>query len=125
MKLKDRQVDLTSKIIACVIRVHQTLGPGFLENIYRRALLMELQSRDLVTEVEKEIIIYYEGREVGRHRLDLVVERRIIIELKTVECLSRAHYAQIRSYLKASGLELGLLINFAGDQADFRRVSTR
>lgn len=125
MRLKDRQVDLTSRIIACVIRVHQTLGPGFLENIYRRALLIELQTRGLVTEVEKEIIIYYDGCEVGRHRLDLVVERRVIIELKTVECLSRAHYAQIRSYLKASGLEPGLLINFASDQADFRRVSIR
>jgi GxxExxY protein len=113
---------LSELIIACVIRVHQTLGPGFLESVYRRALLVELAKRGLLTEVEKEVIIYYDGVIVGRHRLDLVVEARVILELKAIESLSKAHYAQVRSYLKAARLRLALLINFAGHKADFGRI---
>jgi GxxExxY protein len=114
---------LTEVIIQGIIRVHQTLGPGFLESIYREALVIELRRRDLRIEKEHTIRIYYEGQEVGTHRLDLLVEGRIIVELKTVETLDRAHYAQVRSYLRATGLKLALLVNFAGDKADFRRIS--
>jgi GxxExxY protein len=113
---------ITERVIACIIRVHQVLGPGFLEIVYRRALLVELRKQALPVETEKEIIIYYEGHEVGRHRLDLIVAGRIIIELKTVESLSKAHYAQVRSYLTATGLKLGLLVNFSLERADFRRI---
>jgi len=114
--------ELTAKIIACIIRVHQTLGPGFLEKVYRRALLLELREDGLSVEFEKPITVHYRDRNVGRHRLDLFVEGQVVLELKTVECLSKAHYAQIRSYLKASGAPLGLLVNFAGHVADFRRI---
>ena len=76
----------------------------------------------LNVETEKEAVVYYEAEEVGRHRLDIVVGDRIIIELKTVEELSKAHYAQVRSYLKATGLKIGLLVNFAKEKADFRRI---
>jgi len=113
---------LTEHIIQCVIQVHQTLGPGFLESVYRRAMLIELRKQGLATEVEKEVVVLYDGHEVGRHRLDLLVEGQVILELKTVEGLSKAHYAQVRSYLKATGLEIALLVNFAGERADFRRV---
>lgn len=113
---------LTERIIHCIIRVHQTLGPGFLENVYRRALVLELVKQGLSTETEKEIIVYYGDVDVGRHRLDLLVEGRVILELKTVERLSQVHYAQVRSYLKATGLGLALLVNFAEERADFRRV---
>lgn len=113
---------LTERIISCIIRVHQVLGPGFLESVYRRALLIELGNRGLVTEIEIEVVVYYDGVVVGRHRLDLVVERRVILELKTVESLSKAHYAQVRSYLKAAHLPLALLVNFADHKADFRRI---
>ena len=116
---------LTERIIYCIIQVHQTLGPGFLENIYRRALLLELWKHDLATEVEKEILIYYDGHEVGRHKLDLIVERKVILELKAVEALNKAHYAQVRSYLKATRIPLALLINFSADRADFRRVEIK
>jgi GxxExxY protein len=114
--------ELTGNIIECIIAVHQTLGPGFLESIYRRALLIEMRKKGLAAETEKEVIIYYDGEEVGRHRLDILAEDRVVVELKTVESLSKAHYAQVRSYLKATDLELGLLVNFAGEKADFRRV---
>lgn len=120
MKYADEE--LTGNIIECIIAVHQTLGPGFLESIYRRALLIEMRKKSLAAETEKEVIIYYDDEEVGRHRLDILAEDRVVVELKTVESLSKAHYAQVRSYLKATDLELGLLVNFAGEKADFRRV---
>ena len=113
---------LTELIIQSIIRVHQILGPGFLESIYRKALMIELRKQGLNVETEKEAVVYYEAEEVGRHRLDIVVGDRIIIELKTVEELSKAHYAQVRSYLKATGLKIGLLVNFAKEKADFRRI---
>jgi len=113
---------LTRTVIQSIIRVHQTLGPGFLESIYRRALVIDLQRAKLQVETAKEIVIYYDGEEVGRHRLDLLVEQRLIIEMKTVEDLSQAHYAQLRSYLRATGLPVGLLVNFSGAKADHRRV---
>lgn len=117
-----QQDKLTETIIQSIIQVHQTLGPGFLESVYRRALLLELRRRNLGVETEKEVIVYYQDEEVGRHRLDLVVENKVIVELKTVDDLSSAHYAQVRSYLKATGLPIALLVNFAKEKADFRRV---
>jgi GxxExxY protein len=116
---------ITERIIGCSIRVHQTLGPGFLENIYRRSLMIELSSHGLSTEFEKEISVYYREREVGKHRLDFLIEHVVVVELKTVERLSEAHYAQVRSYLKAAGLEIALLINFSSESLDYRRIHVR
>jgi GxxExxY protein len=113
---------LTERIIFCIIHVHKTLGPGFLESVYRSAVCLELRKHNLSTEVEREIAVYYENREVGRHRLDLLVEGQVILELKTVESFSKAHYAQVRSYLKATGLQMALLVNFSDFRADFRRI---
>lgn len=113
---------LTERIIACIIRVHRTLGPGFVESIYRNALLIELRKCGLATDVERLVVIHYDGYAVGRHRVDLVVEEQIIVELKTVTTLNTVHYAQVKSYLKATNLDLALLVNFAGRKADFRRI---
>ena len=118
----DSKNELSETIIGCIIKVHQTLGPGFLESVYRRALMIELRKSGLNAETEKEIQVRYEGEEVGRHRLDILVESTVIVELKTVEELARIHYDQLRSYLKASDLSLGILVNFAKEKADFRRV---
>jgi GxxExxY protein len=98
------------------------LGPGFVESIYRKALLVELEEAGLLAETEKEVPVYFKDRVVGVHRLDLLVENEIVVELKAVEELTRHHYAQIRSYLKATGLSIGLLVNFSKDKSDFRRV---
>lgn len=114
--------ELTSRVIESIIRVHQAMGPGFVESIYRRALLIELCAHGLVVDSEKQVLVYYAGHIVGRHRLDLLVAGQLILELKTVETLSKAHYAQVRSYLRASGLGLAFLVNFAGNRADFRRI---
>lgn len=116
---------LTERIIECIICVHQILGPGFKEGVYRRAARLELDLHGLQTEAEKRILIYYKGHNIGLHRLDLLVEEKVIVELKIVEQLSKAHYAQLRSYLKATGIEVGLLINMASERADIRRVQLR
>jgi len=117
-----REDKLTETIIECVIQVHKQLGPGFLESIYRRALVIELRAHGLRVETEKEVVITYEGHDVGRHRLDVLVEGQRVVELKTVEDLSKAHYAQVRSYLRATRLNVGLLVNFATLIADYRRI---
>ena len=117
--------NLTEIIIAGIIKVHQTLGPGFRERVYRRALTLELRHRGLQVQREKRVTIFYNNRKVGYHRLDLFVENRIIIELKTVDTLNKRHYAQLRSYLKSTQMKIGLLVNFAGELADYRRVETK
>jgi GxxExxY protein len=113
---------LTERIIACIVTVHRNLGPGFLESVYRNALLLELRKAKLQVDSEREIRVHYDGVEVGLHRLDLLVEGQVIVELKTVEELGAAHYAQVRSYLKATGLKKALLVNFAKARSDFRRI---
>ena len=121
---RDKRGDsLSALIIECIIEVHRALGPGFLESIYQNALEIELQRRELKIEKEKELTIRYRDEIVGRHRLDLVVEDSVIIELKTVDDLSKAHYAQVRSYLAASNMTLGILVNFSAFKADFRRIA--
>lgn len=84
---------LTGKIIECVIDVHKTLGPGFVEGIYHNALMLEFANRGIKAERETQIKVRYKGKIVGTHRLDIVVEDSIVLELKTVENLSKAHYA--------------------------------
>lgn len=112
----------TEHIIRCIITVHRELGPGFLEGVYRKALLVELEDSGIPFETEKEIPLRYKNREVGTHRLDVLVADEIVVELKAVEELNRNHYAQIRSYLKATDLKVGLLVNFSKDLSDIRRV---
>ncbi len=121
--LEDRETDrLTEIVIESVIAVHRTLGPGFLESTYRNALEIELLDRGMKVEREKEIVLYYKNKPVGRHLLDLVLEEAVILELKAVEALNKNHYAQIRAYLSDSGKRTGLLVNFAVHKADYRRV---
>jgi GxxExxY protein len=114
--------ELTGKIIACAIEVHKALGPGFLESIYQAALPVELESSGLNVEEQKEVKIFYHGKEIGTHRLDLVVENQVIVELKAVKEFSDAHTAQVLSYLKATGMKIGLLLNFAKPTIQVKRV---
>ena len=103
----------TGRIIACAIEVHKALGPGFLESIYEAAMVVELRPAGLKVESQKTLPIYYREVLVGEHRLDLLVEEKIIVELKAISELENIHFAIVRSYLKAIGLEHGLLLNFA------------
>ena len=121
---KWRREELTEKIINACINVHKELGPGFLESIYHNALKIELERQKLAFESEKEIEVKYLDIIVGIHRIDLLVEDEIVVELKTVEDLSKKYYAQVRSYLKAMKKEIGLLVNFADFTIDVRRVES-
>ena len=114
--------DLTDKIIGCAIEVHKKLGPGFLESIYENALIIELQRQNLRIEQQKEVMIKYDGVEVGRHRLDLIVDNTIVVELKAVKNIEDIHFAIVKSYLKATGKEHGLLINFSRPVLEVKRV---
>jgi len=114
--------ELSSRIIGAAIEVHRELGPGFLEAIYEEALKIELSEQSMRYDSQKEIKIEYLGVEIGVHRLDLLVEKKIIVELKAVKELTDIHFAQLRSYLKAAGLKVGLLLNFAKPTLEIRRV---
>jgi GxxExxY protein len=105
--------ELSKKIIGAAIEVHRKLGPGFLENIYEEALKLELSKHRLHYDSQKEIKIMYHGVEIGTHRLDL---------LKAVKEFADIHFAQLRSYLKATGLKVGLLLNFAKPALEIKRV---
>jgi GxxExxY protein len=117
-----RYDSLSEKIIGAGITVHRSLGPGFLESVYEEAMAVELQHQGLVYQKQKEIEIYHRDIIVGKHRLDLVVENKIIVELKAVKEMIDVHFAQLRSYLKANGLRVGLLLNFALPTLDIKRI---
>jgi GxxExxY protein len=112
--------EITSKIIKCAYTVHKNLGFGFLENVYQNALMIELKNADLYAEKEKKIQVLYNGQIVGDYVADIVVEKKIICELKSTKEINPAHEAQLVNYLKATGLEVGLLINF-GEQVRVKR----
>ena len=114
--------DVTFQIIAAVIEVHKILGFGFLENVYEKALLKELILRGLKAENQKEIRVTYKGEEVGSYFADIVVNDKIILELKSVEHLINIHKAQLLNYLKATELRLGFLINFGKEKAEYKRM---
>ena len=109
----DKNVDaLAHAVIGAAIEVHRHLGPGFLESVYEEALCVELADRRIPLERQKDICVLYKDREIGQHRIDLLVNNLLVVELKTVDALADIHQAQVISYLKASQLPLGLLINF-------------
>lgn len=112
--------DLTSKIIACFYKVYNTLGFGFLEKVCENALLFELTQNGLFVERQKPIKVYYEDKLVGEYFADLVVDNKIILELKAVESLIEEHELQLINYLKATDVEIGLLLNF-GKKPEIRR----
>lgn len=108
-----KQVDEPAHaVIGAAIEAHRHLGPGFLESVYEEALCIELAERQVSFEHQKEISVLYKGRPIGKHRIDLLVEKLLIVELKAIEALAEIHKAQVISYLKATCLPLGLLINF-------------
>ena len=103
---------LAHATIGAAIEVHRALGPGYLESVYEEALAIELSLRGIAFVRQAEIAIQYKQREVGKGRVDLMIEQRLIVELKAVEVLNEIHCAQVISYLRTTGLHLGLLINF-------------
>jgi GxxExxY protein len=118
MKFKE----ITEKIIGCAMQVHRTLGNGFQEVIYQRALAIEMSFNELGFEREKEMDIHYRGERIGTRRVDFSVEDCIMVELKAVIQLEDVHLAQAINYLEAYNMEIGLLINFGARSLQFKRV---
>ena len=114
--------DLSYQIMGAIFEVHKELGPGFVESVYHKALVEEFSKRGMKVETEKTIDLVYKDKKIGVHRLDLVVEGKVVVELKTVERFAAYHTAQLLSYLKASGHKLGVLVNFSKRKVEYRRV---
>ena len=113
---------LTEKVIGCAITVHKALGRGFLESIYENALVVELEHAGLRVDWQLEHSIQYRDVAVGLHRLDLLIEGTLVVELKATSGLEDIHFSQVRSYLKALNLKHGLLLNFASMPLTIKRV---
>ncbi len=114
--------ELSGRVLAAAVDVHKALGPGFLESIYQRAMEVALEHRHIVFERQKEIHVFFEGVDVGLHRLDLVIEQTLILELKSIKAFEDIHYSQLKSYLKAMGLHIGLLLNFNAPTLAIKRL---
>ena len=114
--------DVTEKIIGCAYRVSNTLGAGFLEKVYEKALVHELQKQGLEVFQQHAIQVYYDGNVVGDYIADLLVEGAVLVELKTATVLDDAHVAQCINYLKATGIHICLLINFGNPKVAVKRV---
>lgn len=122
MNEKYKYSDVTEKIIGCAMKVHRTLGNGFQEVIYQRALAIELENQGIGFVREQEMPIFYDGREIGTRRVDFFVEKKIMVELKALSTLEDVHMAQAINYLEAYRMEIGLLINFGAKSLQFKRV---
>lgn len=114
--------DITHKIIGCAMKVHSTLGNGFQEVIYQRALAIEMQKNGLEFQREMEMSIYYDGHDIGTRRVDFFVADIIMVELKALTKLEEVHLAQAMNYCQAYNLPIGLLVNFGAKSLEFKRV---
>jgi len=112
---------LTETIIGCAMKVHSALGPGFLESVYQKALAHELQKAGLKIECEKPITVHYDGVVVGDFFADLLVDDKVMLELKANQTLAPANEVQLVNYLTATGIEIGLLLNFGAERLEFKR----
>ncbi|GGG54549.1 GxxExxY protein [Hymenobacter glacieicola] len=121
MLIGNAQSDLTRTIIGCAMRVHTALGNGFPEIIYQRSLAIEFEKNNIVFEQEIHLPVYYLDSEVGARRVDFLVEKQVVVELKALVEITPLHYAQIRNYLKAYRLEVGLLLNFGEASLKYKR----
>jgi GxxExxY protein len=114
--------DITEQIIGAAIAVHRALGPGFLETAYEEALTIEFTYQQIPFERQKTIAVVYRDQLIAEHRLDFLVNTSIVVELKAIAALEDIHFAIVRSYLKATGLHSGLLLNFATMPLTIKRV---
>ncbi len=114
--------ELSGRIIEAALAVHMALGPGFLESVYENAVKVALTKSGIPYESQRNVVVEYEGVVVGIHRMDLVVGEQIVVELKALGALEDTHFAQLRSYLRATGLQVGLLFNFNAPTLVIKRV---
>ena len=119
-KLKDEE--LSQRAIGAAIEVHRSLGPGFLESFYEEALCIELDILGVPYERQKTIEITYRNRKIGEHRLDLFIDGKLVLELKTVKEIDQIHYSVVRSYVKAAKATSGIILNFSSMPLTIKRV---
>jgi GxxExxY protein len=116
--------DITERIIKCFFKVYNKLGYGFLEKVYEHSLMIELIDEGLFCERQKPIKVYYKNKIVGDYYADVLVENKVIIELKAAEAIVEEHEFQLINYLKATEIEVGLLLNFGANPAFKRKILT-
>jgi GxxExxY protein len=115
------QSEITESIIGAAYEVHNVLGHGFLEKVYQRAMQVELQSRGVECELEAEIRVYYKGADIGHYKADLLVKKSVIVEIKAAKAYATDHEPQLLNELKATGIKVGLLINFGRARVEYKR----
>jgi len=115
------EYDLCGRVIGAAMTVHSTLGPGFLESVYQNALIWELRKAGLKSEAEKPISVHYDGQLVGAFTADVLVNDSVILELKAIQTLAKAHAVQLVNYLVATNIDEGLLVNFGAERLQFKK----
>lgn len=116
---------ITEQIIGCAYKVYNTLGAGFLESVYHKALLIEFQKAGLRTDSECPLNVFYEDENVGQFFADIIVEEKVVLELKAIRAIVTAHEIQLVNYLAATGIQVGLLINFGEERIEIKRKVRR
>ena len=114
--------DITEKILEAAFEVSKELGSGFLESVYKNALVIALRAKGMIVENEKPISVMFRGQSIGQFYADLFVDNKVIVELKAVSALAPEHSAQTINYLKATGIEVGMLINFGRPKIEYKRL---
>ncbi|OHB79754.1 MAG: GxxExxY protein [Planctomycetes bacterium RBG_16_55_9] len=114
--------DLSYKIIELALEVHNELGCGFLEKVYENALMMLLERENILAKQQAQADVYFQGKVIGQYFADILVDNKIILELKTVNAITDVHKAQVLNYLRATGLKLGLILNFAKPRLEYKRL---
>ena len=122
VKQEYKYSDVTEIIIGCAMKVHNSLGAGFPEVIYQRALDIELKKTELTIDREKEQSLFYDNQLIGKRRVDFLINKLITVEIKAVSKPEDSHFNQALNYLEAFNLEIRLLINFGGSRLDFKRI---
>ncbi len=119
--MQGNEYDLAGNVIGAAMKVHRTLGPGYLESVYVNALAHELTKLKLSFSLQAPLKVSYDGMIVGTYIADIVVEAELIVELKAIQMLTKAHEAQLVNYLTTTGIEVGLLFNFGSQSLEFHR----
>ncbi len=114
--------ELVYQIVGCAMKVHRELGYGFLEKVYENALMHLLDKENIHARQQHPVLVRFEDKIVGEYIADILIEDKILIEIKTVEKTINVHYAQVLNYLKATGIRLGLLINFGPQKLEYERI---
>ena len=121
MVADSKQYDLCGQVIGAAMKVHSTLGPGFLESVYQNALIWELQKSGFKVDAQRPITVHYDGQVVGVFAADLLVNDSLMLELKANQLVAKAHEVQLVNYLVATGIDEGLLLNFGAVRLEYKR----